>query len=143
MSYDAYWIIPVIVFFWFAVFMIKERLDDKRAKRFCSRPYKKVTRLLLALALLGLAGPVGAAIEYVDGNKSESCPSNARCETWYTVTKKQHGCLTRMEEAMKAMEPYFLMKEKDYRAWAAYQVNLFQGVLKQWNKAKRECWSKP
>lgn len=35
---------------------ITDARADRRAKHFCHRPYKKVTRFLLALALLGVVG---------------------------------------------------------------------------------------
>ena len=92
----------------------------------------------LLFACLLVAGPVGATIEYVDDNKSESCPSNARCETWYTVTKKQHGCLARMEEAMKAMDEFMA-----HGLWPTDQRDIpaKARALVLWHDAKRQCWA--
>lgn len=66
---------------------------------------------VLTLFALLYAVPVEAAIEYVDTEKPR--PENASCMTWYTVTKAQHDCLAKMEQAMRQIDYYMDPKSKE------------------------------
>ncbi len=119
-------------------------------------------KTLMLASLLLLAVPVGAEMslidsvyleemqcaiskEMVNGNINAYCSNAAvkKKEPWYVVNINTHPdpCLTKMEAAMRAIEPWIRMlgneNDKQTKLITATQAVEY---LWKWDEIKRECW---